>query len=262
MNQPTISVITICYNSNNEIEKTIKSVLNQNYPFIDYIIIDGGSNDGTLDILKKYESKISTLISEPDNGIYDAMNKGIKLAKGSWINFMNAGDEFYNESICTLIVDNIKISEFDVIYGDCVAIDKDNKLEVVIKSKSLNKFWEGLIFSHQSCFIKSELLKSYLFNLQYKIAADYYQILSLYCDGKAFFYIPTPVSRISIGGVSYSNRETILEQISIVHSKKKYSKRILYYIYPLLLSLIRELLGEKLTTRIREYKWKFLFDVK
>ena len=91
---PLITIITVAYNAVKDIENTILSVLNQTYPNIEYIIIDGGSTDGTLDIIKKYEDKISYWVSEPDKGIYDAMNKGTLKATGVWLNFMNAGDTF------------------------------------------------------------------------------------------------------------------------------------------------------------------------
>ena len=100
MNNPLISVVTVSYNAVTTIEKTILSVINQNYSNIEYIVIDGGSIDGTVDIIKKYADKITYWVSEPDKGIYDAMNKGIIVATGEWINFMNTGDTFYNENYC------------------------------------------------------------------------------------------------------------------------------------------------------------------
>ena len=116
-NNPLISVVTVSYNAVSVIEQTIFSVINQTYPNVEYIIIDGGSTDGTVDIIKKYADKITYWVSEPDKGIYDAMNKGIELATGEWINFMNAGDSFYSFSILELIFGQTIFSN-DIIYGD------------------------------------------------------------------------------------------------------------------------------------------------
>ena len=99
MNIALISIITVSYNAVKTIEDTINSVLNQTYPNIEYIIIDGGSTDGTLDVIKKYQDKITYWVSEPDKGIYDAMNKGALKATGVWLHFMNAGDTFYDEQV-------------------------------------------------------------------------------------------------------------------------------------------------------------------
>ena len=118
MIQPKISVVTVCYNAVNDIEKTILSVINQTYPNIEYLIIDGGSKDGTMDIVNKYKDKIDVIVSEPDKGIYDAMNKGIDRATGDWINFMNAGDCFYNNvALESVFPRNYESVNFDILYG-------------------------------------------------------------------------------------------------------------------------------------------------
>lgn len=103
MDNPLISVVTVAYNAVTTIEKTILSVINQTYPNVEYIIIDGGSTDGTVEIIKKYANKLAYWVSEPDNGIYDAMNKGAKVATGEWINFMNCGDSFFTLNSATLL---------------------------------------------------------------------------------------------------------------------------------------------------------------
>ena len=117
-----ISVVTVCYNAVNDIEKTIMSVLGQTYKNIEYIIIDGGSIDGTIDIINKYKEHISLFVSEPDKGIYDAMNKGLMKANGQWINFMNAGDTFASNSVISNIFgcNESDLIKYDVIYGDCI----------------------------------------------------------------------------------------------------------------------------------------------
>ena len=122
MQFPHISIITISYNAVKDIENTILSVLNQTYPNIEYIIIDGGSTDGTLDIIKKYQDKITYWVSEPDKGIYDAMNKGTLKATGEWLNFMNAGDTFYNEQVLENVFRDNNWENTDVIYGDVIYI--------------------------------------------------------------------------------------------------------------------------------------------
>lgn len=113
-----ISVITICYNAEKTIERTIKSVLNQSYKNLEYIIIDGGSKDNTMKIVKRYKDKISSVISEPDNGIYDAMNKGVRIATGEWLNMMNAGDCYTNDEVLNEIFSTSIPKDKTVIYSD------------------------------------------------------------------------------------------------------------------------------------------------
>lgn len=129
-----ISVITVCYNAVSSLEKTILSVLNQTYSNIEYIIIDGGSTDGSVDIIKKYIDRLAYWVSEPDNGVYDAMNKGVCAASGDWVNFMNAGDSFYcNETISTLFAESIDKTVV-CIFGNTIFhyLEKD----VLIRYKS------------------------------------------------------------------------------------------------------------------------------
>lgn len=254
---PTLSVITVVRNCVDIIENTILSVINQNYSNLEYIIIDGNSTDGTKGVIQKYEDKINLWISETDKGIYDAMNKGISNANGKFVNFMNAGDVFINSNICKLFAEQILKKEFDVFYGDVIARSDINNSEILVKAKSLNKIWKGMIFCHQSTFIKLSNLKERPFDLKFKIVADYNQILSLYINNKMFCYIPTVMAKVLIGGVSYSKPKTIIEQIKVIHAYKPYSLNILNFILPLTLSAIRALIGIKMTSKIREYKWKY-----
>lgn len=256
-NTPILSVITVVRNCADIIEDTILSVINQSYSNIEYIIIDGNSSDGTKDIIKKYEDKISFWTSEADTGIYDAMNKGISNANGKFVNFMNAGDVFFNNNICQLFADHILKKQFDVYYGDVIAISDINNSEILLKAKSINKIYSGMIFCHQSTFIKLSNLKEIPFNLKYNIVADYNQILTLYLKKKTFCYMHNVMAKVLIGGVSYSKPKTIIEQIKVIHSHKPYSIYILNLILPLLLSTIRVLIGTKMTSKLRKYKWKF-----
>ena len=254
---PLLTVITVVRNCEQFIEQTILSVINQKYQNIEYIIIDGNSTDRTLDIIKTYENRIDYWISESDTGIYDAMNKGIKHATGDWINFMNAGDEFFNTEVCKRIADELVIHKSDVIYGDILSQNDDFGSSILVKAKPLNQIWKGMIFSHQSCFCKLELLKNQLFNTKYKIAADFNLMLTLFLSGKSFFYLQTPISVVRSGGISYSNKNTLLEEIEIIHFHKPYTLKVLNFIIPLIISILRIALGFKITNFIRKYKWKF-----
>jgi glycosyltransferase involved in cell wall biosynthesis len=120
MNKPLISIITVCYNSVKTIEETIQSVLAQDYPAIEYIIVDGGSKDGTLDVIYQYKHKISQIISEPDNGIYDAMNKGIHLAKGNVVGLLNADDIYANNKVISAIMQVMSDPNSEACYGDLI----------------------------------------------------------------------------------------------------------------------------------------------
>jgi len=194
MSNTLVSVITVVLNDNRHIASTIESVLSQTYQNREYIIIDGGSTDGTVDIIRKYENELSYWMSEPDKGLYDAMNKGTCLAKGEWISYMNSGDLFSSNDILNKIFsDNYNyIYNKDVIYSDVIAkMEKEFKYR---KARKIRSFWRGLPFSHQSHFVKTSLAKNKLFNLEYKISADYDFLYSVYKNNASFYYFKFPIS--------------------------------------------------------------------
>lgn len=183
MEEVKISVVTVVYNGVESIENTILSVRNQTYDNIEYVIIDGGSTDGSLYIIKKYQDKISFWVSEPDNGIYDALNKGIKYATGDYIIFMNCGDLFFsNETLKNVYLSGMNE---DVIYGDTVVDTKDEKQ--FSKAKEIENIKYGMVFCHQSVFVKLDIMKKYNFNLIYKLASDYDFFMFLYATEKYSF---------------------------------------------------------------------------
>lgn len=257
-NLPIFSIVTITLNNQDVIEQTIKSVINQDYKNFEYILIDGNSIDKTVEIIKSYEGQIDFWQSESDEGIYDAMNKGIGLSRGIFINFMNAGDVFVNNGILSHIANQYLMGKKDVFYGDFIAIDNKNKTERYIKAKSISKIWKGMIFSHQAAFVNLGKLKEIPFDLKYKIVADYNQVLSLYEKGCTFQYLPIAIAKTSIDGISYSNYKTLMEQMKIVYTHNSKSFRFLVFFIPLCISVLHVILGEKITSKLRKFKWQIL----
>ena len=222
---PLISVVTICYNAKNDLEKTILSVLSQTYQDIEYIIIDGGSTDGTVDIIHKYSERLFYWISEPDKGIYDAMNKGMDRAPGSWINFMNAGDTFCDNEVIKNIFGYNDLSDYSVIYGDCY-VSKLNQLQY-LKASSMKKVHVQMPFCHQSSFIRKTRLR---FSIDLKIAADYQMIYEYYrMNGiSSFLYISKPISVFDATGISTTNNNLLQKEYGIVYKR---TRNAYYYIY-------------------------------
>ena len=219
---PKITVVTVTYNAEKCLEETILSVINQTYPYIEYIVIDGGSTDGTIDIIKKYAAHIDYWVSEPDKGIYDAMNKGIDKATGEWINFMNAGDCFVSEKTLEKVFDQDYL-EYDFIYGDRV-----NKDILGLYIERANPFWlkdsycpqKGVC--HQCTFVKTSLAKLYPYSLQYLYAGDYEMMLNVYYAKGKFLYRPIAVGILNtIEGFSTTGfRQGLIENAKLLKIKK------------------------------------------
>lgn len=216
-----ITIITVTYNAEKYIEQTIKSVIDQDYPNIEYIIIDGASSDGTIDIIKKYEKNISYWISEADSGVYDAMNKGIDVATGEWINFMNAGDTFVSNSTVSTIIEKLQpISE--LVYGDSFLITKTE--EQYRKAKQIDNFFNGIPFCHQALFAKRAILSKYKFNTFYSIAADYDFILKTFSLKHHYQYINIPVCNFLGDGLS--QQQVLKSSIEAMMVISKYSTNL------------------------------------
>lgn len=222
--KPLISIITVVYNNELYLEGTIQSIINQTYENIEYIIIDGGSTDGTIDIIKKYEDKIDYWVSKSDAGIYDAMNKGIDIATGEWINFMNAGDRFFDS---TILLQISKVLDCDLIYGNH-AVYKDDPTVFQITDVKNYKDTRNIPFCHQSLFAKTELLKHNKFDTRYKIAADYHQYLILKYLNSTVKYVPVPICLYLDGGLStISRKKLIYEYYEIT---KKYNPTYAWFV--------------------------------
>jgi glycosyltransferase involved in cell wall biosynthesis len=200
--RPLVSIVTVVFNSEKIVEGTLLSVLEQSYQNYEYIVIDGGSSDNTLNIIKKYSDSIQTLVSEKDFGIYDAMNKSIQHIKGEYVCFMNAGDYFYNKYVLKNIFEND--IDGDVIYGDVEILYND--FAIVKKAGRPGLLWSGMQFSHQSAFVKSSFLRLTPFNVKNKISADLEFFYAMYLSERSFNYTNTVISQVTIGGVSERNR--------------------------------------------------------
>lgn len=212
-----ISIVTVCYNAKNEIEKTMKSVLSQSYENIEYIIIDGASTDNTLEIANslasKYNSRNLLIFSEPDKGIFDAMNKGIRKATGEWINFMNAGDVFYNEQVLEILFNSEIPENVGVVFGDTYT---ENGLFKMLPFIYNPQKLCGMGISHQSLFVRTFLAKSNPFDLNFKVAADYNMIRQIYNQGYAFKRFDTPISVYDLNGYSAHNVIRQIDETAII----------------------------------------------
>lgn len=214
---PIFSVITICWNVDKEIQKTLDSVVRQTCGSKEYIVVDGGSTDGTLEILKHYQDSIDILISEPDKGIYNAMNKGLRLAHGQYVIFMNAGDEFdsFNtlSSVQAAICNSPK--EFALVYGDYIRTKGPVETQI-IPARSANKAWYGMFASHQSMFYSLGFLhkQGLEYDESYKIAADYKLTLEVVhrAGTENVLHLPICVARFDLGGVSANNQNAGLRE--------------------------------------------------
>lgn len=209
------SIITINYNNRDGLERTIQSVINQTCQDFEYIIIDGGSTDGSVDVIKKYADKIDYWVSEPDKGIYNAMNKGILQAHGEYLNFMNSGDCFYNDEVLANLLE-----EGDIIYGN-VWYRNIHKEHNYIQLVSLYDLCiHG--FNHQSCFFNRNVFKRYQYDENLKVLSDWKLFAQvLLCDDCKIKYVNRIIADYDLTGIS-SNRDVRINE----------KKQILYEILP------------------------------
>lgn len=245
-----LTIITVCYNIKDEIERTLESITNQSWQSFEWIVVDGGSTDGTLDIIKKYKNRIDILISEKDGGIYNAMNKGIKASGSKWLNFMNGGDCFADKNVLEKIFDN-KDYDADVLYGKSNIINEDGSFVLIDYPRKLDKnyFYKKCI-NHQASFIRRELFEKYgLYNENYRIVSDCEKWM-IYIDHRCKFqYLDEIVSCFYKGGVS-SNKEAFDNELNLL--RNIYYKNKIYYYLSCCLSLFNVWIKRMMHQNIRK----------
>lgn len=222
---PKISIITITYNAERFLPKTIDSILAQTCHDFEYIIVDGKSKDATVEIIRDYEQRIQNSessfslcwVSEPDRGLYDAMNKGMRMATGDFVWFMNAGDKIYDENTVACILESLKTNpDSDVIYGQSLIIDENDRPlgerhKIAPKVLTRKSLLNGLVVCHQSILVRKSIAPEY--DLSYKISADYDWTCKVLAVSKKNLYIDNYLSRFMTSGVSD------------VHRKKSWAER-------------------------------------
>lgn len=215
-----MTIITVSFNSENCIEKTIQSVLSQDYDNLEYIIIDGGSKDNTVSIIKKYAERISHWVSEKDGGIYFGMNKGIEATTGDYILFMNTDDVFHNEGVVKAMAEVIMKNDYpDAVYGD---VTEETEYGVFHKAAGdLSLMPVKMTLSHQSIFLKASLMKTQPFNTKYRYSADYEMLSRFYIQGAKFVNSGITVADVVVtGGATYDNFEkSVNEHYEILRSR-------------------------------------------
>ena len=215
---PKLSVITIVYNNVRDIERTMLSVINQTYQNVEYIIVDGLSNDGTLDIIHKYSDKVAKLISEKDEGIYDAMNKGLAASTGDYVVFMNSGDEFY---AADTVANVFAVAEdADIYYGETEMINDAGESLGQRRHKAPDTFtWRGfklgMSISHQAIYVRRSLTEPY--DRRYQLSADIDWIIRAAKKAKKIVNVHQYVAKYLVGGMSKTkHRQSLMERFDIM----------------------------------------------
>jgi len=231
---------------------TLESIASQDLNNAELIVIDGGSDIETIEILNNYSSIITHLISEKDNGIYDAMNKGIKLAKGKWLNFMNAGDRYFSKNTLKEISDDELFYDQDLVIGETL-ISYDN-FERKMRIGSLKDIWKGAQFIHQSVFISRQYQLENLYNVENKISADfeffYYSIMS----GAKIFKLDKTIAVFKSGGISDTKRlRAMLSNLKVVMMKDFSIFKMLYHISKMFIELNKIIIKFFLPKKIISY---------
>tara|TARA_Y100000389_G_scaffold120331_1_gene117596 strand:- start:13522 stop:14328 length:807 start_codon:yes stop_codon:yes gene_type:complete len=261
MDKYIISIIIVSLNTKAEFLKTLNSIKNQKFNNYEVIVIDGDSTDGTVKEIVNNKKFITKYIIGKDKGIYDAMNKGIKLASGDWIMFLNSGDIFFNNFVLQkLNINSLKNKE--VVFGDTVVDNKD--IKYLVNSKMFDTKTIIMPFCHQSCLVKGDILKKNNFSLKYKYSSDFNFFFNCYLKNIKFYQTDIIISIVNSGGLSDRFRDDVLkENFQIL--KKNIDNKYLFMIYFIrILELIKKFVKYFISKKIlnlvlkRKYKKKLI----
>lgn len=225
-----ISVVTVVYNDVHHIEDTILSVVNQTYPNVEYIVIDGGSNDGTWKIVSKYKEKLAYSVSEPDKGIYDAMNKAIKVATGEWIIFMNCGDCFYSNDAVEKAFANYSDQGESLVYGDFYIVNHPEKGDYYVKAMAQTSDKVVYVPSfHQAIFNRTKEMKLHPFDTNYRIIADFVFFYDLYNRNHSWYYTNSVICNYDYTGLSSTSRKPIMHEYAKFYALRHHWTKAVWY---------------------------------
>jgi glycosyltransferase involved in cell wall biosynthesis len=220
VHKPKLSIITVVYNNVRDIERTLLSVLNQSYAHIEYIVVDGASSDGTLEIIQRYQDRLSKVVSEKDAGIYDAMNKGLALASGDYVLFMNSGDELYAPDTVKNVFSTAPNA--DIYYGETEMFNEawqsiGKRRHSVPEKFTWQSFRFGMTISHQAIYIRRTLTEPY--DRQYELSADIDWILTAAKKAKTSVKVSGYVAKYLVGGMSKKRHQQSLKERFAIFTK-------------------------------------------
>ena len=232
----TFSIITVTYNAGKVLEDTIQSVISQTYRNVEYIIVDGASKDNTQEIIGKYSKHISKMVSEPDKGLYDAMNKGIGMATGDYLCFLNAGDKFYEKETLQKIAETLKDKELpDVIYGETAIVDEDGNflhMRRLSTPERLNwkSFKQGMLVCHQAFLANRTLALKHPYDMQYRFSADFDWCIRIMKEAKCLHNTRlTLINYLNEGMTTRNHKASLKERFRIMVKHYGWISTILHH---------------------------------
>lgn len=242
---PKFSVITVCYNAEATLEDTIQSVISQTYHHVEYIIVDGASKDRTMDIVNRYRERISVVVSEPDKGLYDAMNKGIRLATGDYLCFLNAGDSFHEDDTLQQMVHSIHTLQLpDVLYGETELVDHEGHFLRMRRLQApehltWKSFRQGMLVCHQAFFARRDLVMPY--DLRYRFSADFDWCIKIMKQSKVLHNTHlTLIDYLSEGMTTRNHKASLKERFRIMVRHYGWASTVAFHLWFVLRLLLKK----------------------